>query len=464
MNVTIYARYSSDLQNERSIDDQVALCKQHLKQEEYVTAVYSDSAMSGSVMKTRPQLQKLLEHLTEGTVDIILAESLDRLSRDIEDIAHIYKLCHFHQVKIRTVLEGNIQEINIGFNGVMSSLFLKQLRERIRRGGAGNVRVGKSSGSMAYGYRVRQLNDVGVHEPGLREIHPEEAEVVRWIYQNYVDGISISDIVKELNKSAIPAKFGRQWNISTIRGHYERKSGILLNPIYAGYLVYNRVQYVRHPLTGKRHPRPQPENEWVWSKVPELQIVDEAIWNMAQARRSKTAHRLTNSASIQKTTRFRFQLTCAECGKSILSAGTDRYRCSGYLQLRICSMSKKLKHDAIYDALHREFSENLSDIVSNWSRTRDQYRARLSNEIKNLAGDALTSARQDVHLQLQKNLNALKASDIDQVTMQAKISHYWQANPLSFYNDALDGITLSAKEQTLKILHITLKPHFDISP
>ena len=74
----IYARYSSDLQSDASIEDQVRVCRRRLEREGWSAAqVYTDHASSGS-SHLRPGYQKLLEDAREGRFDVVLAESLDR--------------------------------------------------------------------------------------------------------------------------------------------------------------------------------------------------------------------------------------------------------------------------------------------------------------------------------------------------------------------------------------------------
>jgi site-specific DNA recombinase len=78
----IYARYSSELQSERSIEDQVALCRQKAEREGWeVTETFTDYALSGASL-ARPGLQALVEKARASAFDILLTESLDRLSRD----------------------------------------------------------------------------------------------------------------------------------------------------------------------------------------------------------------------------------------------------------------------------------------------------------------------------------------------------------------------------------------------
>ena len=123
MRAVIYARYSSDLQREASIEDQVRECSRLAERLEYdVVDVFSDSAISGST-DNRPGLQKLLTCVNAGLADIVIAEALDRISRDQEHIAGIFKRVSFAQAKIHTIAEGEISELHIGLKGTMNALF-----------------------------------------------------------------------------------------------------------------------------------------------------------------------------------------------------------------------------------------------------------------------------------------------------------------------------------------------------
>ena len=82
--VAIYARFSSDLQNPTSIDDQLRECLVHAEREGWVIAqVFSDKALSGS-NKHRPGFEALRSALPSRQFDIVLFEHLDRLGRDLE--------------------------------------------------------------------------------------------------------------------------------------------------------------------------------------------------------------------------------------------------------------------------------------------------------------------------------------------------------------------------------------------
>jgi DNA invertase Pin-like site-specific DNA recombinase len=146
MRVSIYARYSSDKQREASIEDQVRLCEERAAREGWrVVKRYTDHAISGASL-IRGGIQALMQDAQSGKFDLVLTESLDRISRDQEDIAGVYKRLRFAGVKIHTLSEGEIAELHIGFTGTMSALYLKSLGEKTWRGQSGRVRAGKSGG------------------------------------------------------------------------------------------------------------------------------------------------------------------------------------------------------------------------------------------------------------------------------------------------------------------------------
>ena len=102
MRAVIYARYSSDNQREASIEDQVRICRERLEREGWkMVQVYSDRAMSGSNL-LRPGIQALIEDAMNGRFDVVVAEALDRISRDQADVAMVYKRMKFADVSIVT--------------------------------------------------------------------------------------------------------------------------------------------------------------------------------------------------------------------------------------------------------------------------------------------------------------------------------------------------------------------------
>jgi DNA invertase Pin-like site-specific DNA recombinase len=126
--VALYARYSSDLQREASIEDQVRTCRMASEARGWqVAQVYSDHAISGA-STLRPGYQKLLEDARAGAFDVVVAEGLDRLSRDLADVAQLYKHLSYWGIALVTLADGPITELHVGLKGTMNELYLKDLR------------------------------------------------------------------------------------------------------------------------------------------------------------------------------------------------------------------------------------------------------------------------------------------------------------------------------------------------
>src|SRR5215472_2639058 len=111
MRAAVYARYSTDLQSASSIEDQVRLCREHIEKNRWTLVVnYSDRAASGA-FHLRPGYQQLISDARLRQFDVVVAEALDRISRDQEHVAAFYKQLSFCDVKIFTLAEGEITEL-----------------------------------------------------------------------------------------------------------------------------------------------------------------------------------------------------------------------------------------------------------------------------------------------------------------------------------------------------------------
>src|ERR671924_1197860 len=203
MKVAIYARYSSENQRDASITDQFRVCREFAQRQGWqIAAEYSDHAVSGATIM-RPGFQAMMREALQKKVDIVMAEALDRFSRDQEDTAGLFKRLTFAGVNIVTIAEGDITHLHIGFKGTMNALFLKDLAEKTHRGLRGRVEDGKSAGGLCYGYRVVKSLSGGTLTTGEREIEPAEAAIVERIFQEFVAGVAPKAIARRLNQDRI---------------------------------------------------------------------------------------------------------------------------------------------------------------------------------------------------------------------------------------------------------------------
>ena len=354
--VGIYARYSSDLQSDASIEDQIRNCTEKAKAEKWkIVNCYTDAGISGASL-LRPGIQSLISASMNVEFDILLAEAIDRLSRDQEDIAGIYKRMEFAGIEIITLSEGKISPLHIGLKGTMNAMFLKDLADKTRRGLKGRIAKGKSAGGLPYGYKVRKdftLNGELIR--GKRDINEAQAKIVRRIFYEYAyQNKSPKIIASDLNKDGIPCPSGKEWGQSTINGNRRRGTGILNNHLYIGELIWNRQRFIKDPSTGKRVGRYNPEDEWVRIDVPDLRIVPPRLWNAAKAKQKELDKR-AGSLSAKKRPRHLLSglLKCGECKGGFSKVNTERYGCSTARNKgeSVCKNKKTIKASILEDAV-----------------------------------------------------------------------------------------------------------------
>ena len=283
----IYARFSSDMQQDRSIEDQIKICENLAKRDGIkVVATFEDRAKSGASMFERDGLFALMKAATakQKEFNMVIVESLDRLSRDQEDLAGLFKKLTFNEVDIQTVNEGKATPIHVGIRGLVGSLFLTDLGNKTRRGQNGRAREGKIPGSVPLGYRYV------AGKKGEPEIDPAQAKIVNRIFDEYVSGRSPREIAQGLTRDGIPAPRGASWNYQNfISGRCGRPGGLLSNPIYVGTLVWNTTKQIINPDTGKKVKRATPPQEHITTSVPHLRIIDQSLWDAAQSLREGRA-------------------------------------------------------------------------------------------------------------------------------------------------------------------------------
>lgn len=344
----IYARYSSDLQRDRSIEDQMALCRAAAARSGFTVVVaYDDRAASGASVHGRPGLQALMQAARADAFDVLIVENLDRLSRDQEDLPAIYKRLTFAGIDIMQVDAGGSRadQITVGVRAIVGALYLTDLAHKVRRGLAGVVRDGRYAGGCPYGYRVTP------GEPGNLQLDPEAAAIVQRIFREYVAGKRPRAIAQDLNRDGIAPPRGTQWNASTINGNAKRGNGIILNQVYVGTIVWNRLRMIKHPDTGRRISKVNPESEQHHAEAPQLRIIDDETWQAAQAIKQARggAHPYKARAPRHLLSGL---LRCAACGSGMSSYGRDscgsvRIRCSAEKESKSCPSPRTFRLDRI---------------------------------------------------------------------------------------------------------------------
>lgn len=343
--VALYARYSTDRQDARSIDDQLRRCRAWAEARALqITAEYHDAAQSGATM-LRAGMQRLLAAARSKPVpfNAVLVDDLSRLSRDLGDTWTIV-FGDLRSAGVRVIdcttgmaSDGAGARLTFGAMALVNDTFLQLVRTETHRGLEGRALAGFHTGGRCYGYHtVPEPNPTDPERPrAVLRIEDREAAIVQRVFNAYVAGDALGRIAAALNADGVRAPYdgrgyskpaGRGWGMNQIHS-------MLRNERYIGRVVWNKREFFRDPTTKKRHARLRPEKEWVTSEAPELAIVSRELWDAAQARH-RTARR---GGVVNGKKRIRLLsglLRCGVCGSSMSIVGARgqwaNYGCSAH--------------------------------------------------------------------------------------------------------------------------------------
>ena len=389
--VAIYARYSSDLQKATSIEDQIAMAERHCEREGWtVVAHYIDREVSGRHTR-RPGYQDLHSAAGRREFDVVVVESIDRMTRKVRDALGAYDLLSFQGIELVSIQEGQQDFMRVLFAGFGAQLFSEKISDHTKRGMQGAARR-QQTHSKAFGYRKRDSED----GPN-REIDPQQAGIVTRIYEEFASGRSATVIAAGLNADRIPSPNGGTWDGSTLRGNPAREEGILRNQLYIGVVSVCKTTHDHHPETGQRRIKPTPD-EAVYQDVPELRIIPQPLWDDVQAelvRRSAANPKAARAAHRNKYL-LSGLLHCACCGAPYVIASKTGYRC-GESRKGACEnktpISRKRIETRVFSALRTLFqSEEL----------QAAFDAALKVERKKLAGGSAQTDLKRLQAALKK--------------------------------------------------------------
>ncbi len=335
MRVVIYARFSTENQNASSIEDQARVCRAKATALGLtVAAVHADAAVSGGVpLRSRSGGAALMA----DRFDVLIVESLSRLSRDTVDGEMEMRRLEHRGVRIIGASDGydseqgDMRKMMRIVAGAMNEKLRHDIGDMTHRGLAGQVERGFHAGGVSFGYRSVVAGHDAKGEPiGHRlEIYEPEAETVREIFARYSAGESCQRIAADLNVRRVVGPRGGTWCVSAIYGSPAKGSGILNNEVYVGRYVWNRSRWVRNPDTRKRERLMRPEAEWKVDERPQLRIIDDATWYAVRARMTGTrAEGGRAGRGGVPTTLLGGILRCGLCGGAVVKTSATSYGCS----------------------------------------------------------------------------------------------------------------------------------------
>ena len=224
--VAIYARYSSDNQTEQSIEGQLRVCNEYAKAHDMlVIRTYIDRAMTGT-NDNRPDFQKMLADSVKRDFECVLVYKFDRFSRNKYESTIHKKTLKDNGVKVISAME-NIPDTPEGI--ILESLlegmnqyYSAELSQKVKRGmNESRLKGNYTGGFVIYGYKVENHKVI---------VDEEQAKVVRYIYEQYSQGVYVKDIIAELTAKGIYNR-GKKFARNTV---YK----ILKNEKYSGIYRY----------------------------------------------------------------------------------------------------------------------------------------------------------------------------------------------------------------------------------
>ena len=291
--VAAYARVSSGKDAMlHSLAAQVSYYSERIQRNpewEYA-GVFADFGLTGT-KETRPEFQRMLQECREGKIDLILVKSISRFARNtltllntVRELKGLGIGVYFEEQKLDT-LSGDgefMLTILASFAQEESRSVSENCKWRIRK----KFEQGIPTGFGMYGYKVRN---------GSFAIKPEEAAVVRRIFQMYLEGMGSVKIMKLLTEEGVPAPLGGLWNASVVME-------MLKNEKYVGDLLLQKFYTNNHVEKKRFHNRgelPQyfvgEDHEPIIDRETFDAVQREIAWRTAQRKAAKAKRTATNA-------------------------------------------------------------------------------------------------------------------------------------------------------------------------
>ena len=387
-----YARYSSAGQRDVSIEQQLADIRAFAAREGYtIVHEYADHARSGfKDVSARTAFQSMISAAETGSYDTIIAWKVDRFGRNREDSA-IYKgKLRRYGVRVlyamEPIPEGSAGVLLEGMLEATAEWYSRQLSENVTRGMTDNAYKCLYNGTRILGYTRGP--------DGRYAIHPDEASVVRNIFDLYRSGLSAARICRQLNDQGLRTSRGKSFQVESLLR-------IISNERYTGVYIWGDI----------RVPGGMPA------------IIEKSVFEEAQRMKGKTARHVEQGAVDYLLTGRAF---CGLCGSAMIGdSGTSRsgtrhyyYSCQAHKARKGCSkksVSKDYLESSVIDFV---LDHVLAD--EQIEKTADAVMALQAEEMKHSPLAAMEAEYEKIRKQID-NINDAIASGIWNSSTSARL-------------------------------------------
>lgn len=236
MRAIVYTRVSQDRAGGRSPAEQEREARAHCDREGWaVVEVVTDTVGASRHSKgARDGWGRVTKAIAAGKADVLVTWEASRATRDLTAYAELRELCARHGV--RWCYSGRTHDLTdsddrfrSGLDALLAEREADEIAKRVQRAVRENAHRGRPHGRRLYGYK--RVYDTGTGIMVRQEPDPDEAPVVRAIFDQYLAGRSLRTIAKRLNEAGRRTSTGAQWSMVQVRR-------TLQNPHYAGRLVH----------------------------------------------------------------------------------------------------------------------------------------------------------------------------------------------------------------------------------
>ena len=275
---------------------------------------FIDEGISGRRLN-RPEFNRMLEKIEAGEPnegDVVVAWRLDRFSRRETTGFRLKEALEGAGMEIHSITQGAITgRLMFGMWLLMAAQESEDKSVRARMGAMARAKNGKIVFKARYGYRMS-------HKTGLPIVHTREAEVVKRIFREYVDGVQPCDILDGLNRDGIRTQGnklidGKLWA-------YNDLNRVLKTTEYYGVGYYGRRRY-KYDTNDQKHTVWRDREDWIEIAFPVL--VDKVTWDAAQRIQKKKVHLKLNKTDFSKFP-LHGLLWCSTCGARFLAHRATR--------------------------------------------------------------------------------------------------------------------------------------------
>ena len=452
--------------------------------------IYVDEAKSGAI-QNRPGLEALKQSSESREFVAVIVDDASRLSRDNHHFNTLLCLFQFWDVNLISVSDGlDMREehakVAYQFRGIINELYLSDLRKKTHRGQMGQVLRGYCMGGKMYGYESVPDGEPKLDAKGRlradgfkRVIVPEEARTIQRIFRDFAQGISITQLAKNLNDEKIPTKTHPQggWRTSTI-------ARILKDEKHIGRYTWNKTKTLKDPMSGQRKQVPRPKQEWIIQDRPEMRIVTDDLWRAVQKRWAAiektypTQRGLSGLKGQQKSYvsthpphLLSGALRCGECNGSISlvsGKGSGYYGCLNAVRHACCNkmlISRKKIEKQFVDALYKKvctpdnlalvFQKTAEKIAEQFAYIPDELRlkqkelqkteARIHNFIEFIAQGRAPSSLINALEQEENKADQLR---MDIKSLETASENVFEPPTVAWIKDRLDNLQQLLEQRT----------------